>query len=275
MMSKTGTKTRSFETVVSDVRSAVFAVTRHRPAAPELDQPHAFQGWALGSGFFISSRIFVTCAHVINSPANPHRDGDDYHLVNISPSGAVQVHQLPKATVGKTVHLFPDADLAILEINDGQERDFLPIDHGELRVGMEIAVAGYPLPTLNAVNGNLTYDGLIFRVAKDVVNATYRATFGSDAGGPYTDMPVIEVNFLFVPGNSGGPIFSADKGRVLGFVHGYRLQKIKEQVETVSLIQNFPASENNKYILHQNALYSIGFRMERVKAYIEKFGISF
>ena len=140
-MTKTSTKARSFETVVSDIRSAVFAVTRHRPAGPEFDQPNAFQGWALGSGFFVSSRIFLTCCHVINHPANRHIDGDTYNLVNISPSGVVQLHQLSNARVGVNVHLFPDFDLGVLEINDNKERDHLPVDHGELRVGAEIGVA--------------------------------------------------------------------------------------------------------------------------------------
>ncbi len=99
-------------------------------------------------------------------------------------------------------------------------------------------------------------------------------TFQAMREGSSTNIPVIEVNFLFVPGNSGGPIFSADKGRVLYFVHGDRLQKIKEQIETVSLIhENFPTNENNKYILHHNALYSIGFRMNGVKDCIEQFGV--
>ena len=40
--------------------------------------------------------------------------------------------------------------------------------------------------------------------------------------------PILEVNFLFVPGNSGGPIFDAETSQVVGFVDAFTTIKIGE-----------------------------------------------
>jgi S1-C subfamily serine protease len=261
-------KPRPFEKVVADVRHAVYAVTRHRRAAQG-----GFQGWALGSGFFVSSRVFVTCAHVIMHPANPHQDGDQYQLVNNLGTGAT-IHSVREAVVGNNVHVFADDDLAILLPDGNQEQAYLPLEYGDVNVGADIGVAGYPLPELIVVGGALRYDGLVFRVARNVVTSTYRTNIPMDIGISLTDIPVIEVNFLFVPGNSGGPIFAADTGRVLAFVHGYRTQKIQERVETVTLIPTLPQGVASTYISNQSALYSLGIKLNRVRSHLERFGVS-
>jgi len=259
-------KRRPFEKLVGDVRHAVYAVTRHRPAPQG-----GFQGWPLGSGFFVSSRVFMTCAHVLMHPANPHQDGDTYRLVN---DLAGTIHSVENAVRGANVHIFPEDDLALLVAEGNQNQSYLRLEYGDVDVGTEIGVAGYPLPELIVVNGALSYAGLIFRVAKDVVTSTFRTDIPTDAGITLKDIPVIEVNFLFVPGNSGGPIFAADTGRVLGFVHGYRTQKIRETIETVTLIPALPQGLSNTYVSNQSALYSLGIKLNRVRDHLEAFEVS-
>jgi len=266
---KISTKRRVFENVVADVRHAVYAVTRHR-TAPQ----GGYQAWALGSGFFVSHNVFVTCAHVINPTANPHNDGDRYDLVNTLDNGAVTIHRVDNAVVGTNVQISPDADLALLILNDNQQRAYLPLEYGDVRVGTEIGVAGYPLPELIVQNATLLYAGLIFRVAKNVLTATYKTNIQSDSGSTLSDLPVLEVNFLFVPGNSGGPIFAGETGRVLGFVHGYRTHKIQERIENVTLIQQLPDGVNTTYVHNQSALYSIGIKMIQVRTHLEQFGVT-
>lgn len=89
-----------------------------------------------------------------------------------------------------------------------------------------------------------------------------------------TDIPVIEVNFLFVAGNSGGPLFAAETGRAMGFVHGYHTQKIREKVETVTLIPTLPPGISGTYIDNQSALYSLGIALSRVRDYLDRFGVT-
>lgn len=119
----------------------------------------------------------------------------------------------------------------------------------------------------------LHYDGLIFRVAKNVVTANYQGNIGAGLGR-LTDIPIIEVNFLFVPGNSGGPVFAANTGRVHGFVHGYRTQKVREVIETVTMIPELPEGLGGTYIDTQTALYSFGIGLNRVRAHLEELGVT-
>jgi len=262
-------KNRSFEKIVADVRYAVFAVMRIRPAAAQGQ----FQLWVLGSGFFISSKIFLTCAHLLVDPANPHVDGDKYQLVNTI--GATHnVWEIQNAVVGNNVHIFRDCDLALLSVDGGQSRSYLPLEYNDIPVGTEIGVAGYPAPQLQAVNGQINLGGLIYRVAKNVLTANYPSNFNTNNGLNLTNIPVIEVNFLFVPGNSGGPIFSAANGRVIGYVHGFRTHKIEEKIEAAAPTLVLPGGMNNSYILSNSAIYSIGIGLGRVRPHLEALGVN-
>jgi hypothetical protein len=207
------------------------------------------------------------------SPANPHQDGDQYQLVNSLGQGGL-INTVSDTTVGRNLHFFQDCDLALLQADGSQNRAYLPLQYADIYPGYEIGVAGFPLPSLQTVAGSLRYDGLIFRVAKNVVTATYRTNINTNTGMALTDIPAIEVNFLFVPGNSGGPLFEADTGRVVGFVQGYRTQKIEEKVETVSLIPTLPQGMASSYIYTQSALYSLGIGISRVRSHLEQFGVS-
>lgn len=263
-------KRRPFEKVVADVRHAVYAVTRRRALPPPQ---RGFVGGPLGSGFFVSSKVFVTCAHVIVHASNPHQNGDSYDLVN-NLGSKISIQQVSNAEEGNNLHIFSDDDLAVLLVDSNQDKAYLPLDYGDVDVGSEIGVAGYPLPEFIVVNGVLSYNGLIFRVAKNVVTATYSTNLPTDTGMNLRDVQVIEVNFLFVPGNSGGPIFAAETGRIVGFVEGYRTQKIQEKVETATMIPNLPQGLNGTYINNQSALYSIGIKLNRVRPRLEQFGVS-
>jgi S1-C subfamily serine protease len=261
-------KNRPFDKIVADARHAVFAVMRVRPVPQGR-----FQAWILGSGFFVSSKIFLTCAHVLTHPSNPHIDGDRYDL--ISTTGTTRtVWSIQNAITGNNVHLFQDTDLALLSVDGGQTRSYLPLEYNDVPIGTEIGVAGYPAPNLQTVNGNLVLDGLIYRVAKNVLTATYTTNFNTNTGTVFTNIPVMEVNFLFVPGNSGGPIFSAVNGRVIGYVHGFRTHKVEEKIETTAPTLVLPAGMSNSYILSNSALYSVGISLGRVRAHLETLGVT-
>jgi S1-C subfamily serine protease len=264
LQGKITTKPRPFHEVVADFRHVVFSVIRLRPEGA------GFRSWALGSGFFIGPNLFLTCHHVVDSLQKPHQDGDTYQLVNnLGKSGVI--HVLDKAVIGKDIYLFPERDAALLNIK--AQNGYAALDFRDLILGREIGVAGYPLPMLRTdANGSLAYDGLIYRVAKNVITATVFGSSRSDAGPPTDKVWMLEVNFLFVAGNSGGPVFDSQTGRVIGYVHGYRASRIREQLVDTDL-PNLPQGVGTKYVESIHAIYSIAFAVTCLRDEIEKRGI--
>lgn len=260
-------KRREFKAIVSDIRHAVFSVMRQRPIGNGKVISHC-----LGSGFFVSSSVFITCWHVIDSPVAPHQAGDQYALVNNLDGKNGLVYSITGG-LGKDIHLYPDLDFAVILCHVKPDQAYMPVSYAEVAVGTEIGVAGYPLGSLHAdANGDLTFEGLVYRVAKGVATAVYRTNWDSGDGHPLVDIPVVEVNFLFVPGNSGGPVFDAETGRAFGYVKGMNTPKIGERVEKCTHITP-PAHIPNEYIASIQAVYSVGLTLDRVRTELEQFGV--
>jgi hypothetical protein len=107
-------KNREFTDIVRDMRHAVALVVRWRPqgnAGPT--GPH--QVTALGSGFFVSPEMFLTCNHVINDPSNAHNDGDTYQMVIHAADNGGHFNAVPNVVVNTNLFLYPDCDLALLK----------------------------------------------------------------------------------------------------------------------------------------------------------------
>lgn len=260
-------KKRGFREIVSECRHAVFSVHRHRPIGNGQ-----FQITALGSGFFVSSKVFITCWHVIDGPQLPHQPGDLYRLVNNLDGTHGFIHEI-NGGVGTDIHLYPDNDFAVMLSESKRDQAFFPISYADIPVGLEIGVAGYPLAQIvNDSSGMVTLGGMVYRVAKGVATAFYKTSLDSGDGHPLTDYPVLEVNFIFVPGNSGGPIFEADTGRVVAYVKGFRTYKIQERVETCQLVAVPPGVQAN-YLASVHAIYSVGLTLSPVRGYLEQFGV--
>jgi hypothetical protein len=265
------TKRRLFEEVVRDIRYTIFSVIRLRPV-----DNGAHNCVPLGSGFFVSREVFLTCHHVVNSPNAEHVDGDIYRLVAVTDAkGGGNFVQIGDVKVGESLHLFPDSDLALFRCPIDAQRPFVALEYGEVPLGKDLGVAGYPLPRIAAApNGDLRYDGLVFRVARGPVTSTYITTVNTDQGIVMQNLPILEVNFLFVTGNSGGPVFDAETGRVAAFVQGYHTTKIRERVETVTMINPLPQGVPNTYVENLSALYSLAIKMERARPHLETYGVT-
>lgn len=224
---------------------------------------------ALGTGFFVAQDIFLTCDHVINGSGDPHQDGDSYLLVANLTGASGKTYPLPTPKIGQEINLFPNLDLAVVRVPIQPGRPFAAVGYAEVFEGDEIGVVGYPIPELQLVNGNIALEGLIYRAAKGHVTGRYVATLEAQL----TNVPILEVNFLFVPGNSGGPVFAADTGRVVGFVRGYRTVRIREVLATVTMLAQPPLGLSNQYIESLNAIYSLAFKLDFVRATLESFGV--
>lgn len=264
---KIPTKTRDFSEVAADVRHAVFSVHRHRPAANGL-----FDVTPLGSGFFVSPEVFLTCWHVIGAPISPHQTGDVYRLVNNLDGTHGIVHEV-NGGLGTDIHLYPDLDFAILISKSKKDQAYLPISYADIPIGLEIGVAGYPPAQLSTdTNGHLTLGGVVYRVAKGVATAFYKTDVDTGDGHPQHDRMILEVNFIFVPGNSGGPIFDARTGRAMAYVKGFRTHKIADRSEQCNLLP-VPQGLQQNYLAAVHAVYSIGLAFEPVRNHLEQFGV--
>jgi hypothetical protein len=267
---KIKTNERSFERVIREVRHAVFAIVRIRPVNVQTNQ---YQLSPIGSGFFVGPDTFLTCWHVLRE----HQEGDSYHLLANVKQAGLPLYQMHKVQLGKELHFFPSKDLAIFKTSGRPEQPFLAVDYGEVQEGKEIGVLGYPLAMLaQAPNGQIQADGLRLRVAKDVVTASYQTNLRFADGTVIGILPVIEVNFLFVHGNSGGPIIQAGTGRALGFVHGFQAIKIQEEIEKITHVkaEDIPAGMGNQYFSKLSAIYSIGISLGAVRSELEQFGVT-
>jgi V8-like Glu-specific endopeptidase len=268
---KLSAKKREFKSVVSDIRHAVFSVVRFRP-----DGTGKFYTHALGSGFFVGPKVFVTCWHVIDDPRSAHQADDKYALINNLDGTNSVVYDI-SGGVGTDIHLYPDLDFAIIICHAANPNQaYIPIGYAHPLVGAEIGVAGYPLATIAAnPNGSADVKGLVYRVAKGTATAVYRTNWDSEDGHPLVDVPVVEVNFFFVPGNSGGPVFDAETGRAFAYVKGLQTPKINEILDTALPMtqQKLPAGMPNEYIAGIRAVYSVGLMLDRVRTELEKFGV--
>jgi hypothetical protein len=262
------TKGKEFFEIVADYRHIVCSIIRQRPM-PQTGVG-AVGAMPLGTGFFVARDIFITCDHVMNDPANPHQAGDSYLLAANLTGNSGRVYQIQNPQIGQEINLFPNLDLAVLRVpNTAQDQPYAPLEYGDVHEGQGIGVVGYPLPALQVVNGNLAFNSLIYRAASGSVNARYNTNDGALQNVPY-----IEVNFLFVMGNSGGPVFSEKSGRVLGFVRGYRATKIRETIATTTMIQQMPLGLSNQYVESLSAVYSVAVKLDFVRATLEGFGVT-
>jgi len=175
--------------------------------------------------------------------------------------------------VGTDIHFFPDRDAAILHLSDA-ERPCVSLSYSDISAGAEIGVAGYPLPRfLVDANGNLQLANLIYRVAKGVVTSTVRQSLSPASETETMELKTIEVNFLFVPGNSGGPIFDAETGRVLAYVHGFMDSQIVQRYSNTNQ-EYIAAGAPAKHIQALHAVYSLGIKLDAIRTELEGFGVT-
>lgn len=266
------TKSRKFSDVVRDVRYCVYSVHRIRPE-PIPGNPDQHRIWSLGSGFFVSPNVFLTCNHVINSVSNPHQAGDKYQLLQNLGNGNMKASPLLDLQVGQQLHLYPNRDAALITIQVPQQ-PYLAIGYNDIDEGTEIGVAGYPLSRVTAgPNGKPQFNNVVYRVARGVVTAAVRQNLNPQPDPQTIDLNTVEVNFLFVAGNSGGPIFDADTGRVFAYVHGYISPSIGqkyEDTEQILINQGAPA----KHVENVRAIYSLGIRLDTIRQELEGFGVT-
>ncbi len=208
----------------------------------------------------------------MNPPASPHLTGDSYRLIANLTGNDATVHTVLTPNIGKELSLFPELDLAVLEVPTATDQEFVSICYDDVLVGHEIGVVGYPLARLGTDSGgNLQLDGLIYRAGKGVITGR----FPGDLNGTAKNIPLLEVNFMFVSGNSGGPVFDPETGKVLGMVQGIQWTKIAEQLVKANVApgQQLPLGVGPVYVAPVLAVYSRAVKVDCFRTVLDGFGV--
>jgi S1-C subfamily serine protease len=187
-----------------------------------------------GTGFFVADlRYIATAAHVItDTAANLQQQGatniqfsinlptKDFHLPNVrglmgffgSPIEVLDVDQQNDLALLRTPQQFGPKGIRPLITIDGKEVEILEVSDvrffaGNPEVGEEIAVAGFPLSTPYLI----VQTGIISALPVLPVP-------NSDA-----EHEEIVIDAAVNPGNSGGPVFIASSGLIIGVCRAQRL----------------------------------------------------
>ena len=161
---------------------------------------------------------------------NPHQNGDRCTLINNLDGQNSIVYDIRRWS-RKRYSPFPRFQISPLSPCKTRPRSGFHSNRLSVPAcWCQIGVARYPLPSVGIdPDGSANITGLVYRVARGT--ATAGCTEPScDAGNrhPLKDTLVVEVNFHFVPGISGGPVFDAETGRAFAYVKGSSNPKVNE-----------------------------------------------
>jgi len=138
-----------------------------------------------GTGFIVSEDGYIlTANHVVNRAKNQI-------IVQTIRNNKVESY------VAKMISADEKADTALLKI-DANNLPFIKLGNSEeYKIGMDIGFIGFPL----GINFPLTHQGIISAKIKNE-----------------NEKKLIMLNAFVNPGNSGGPVFSAETGEVIGII---------------------------------------------------------
>jgi S1-C subfamily serine protease len=157
---------------------------------------------SMGSGVMIAPNYVITNAHLLhqnNDPTKPNH-------VDIE---IIRSPDIGKNCIAATLHREdPARDLAILKITGATSTRCASFLETILPSGTSLGSLGFPLATVNLVNGGLAY-GLNERFQGAYISAFFNEPIGSRV------FPWYEVDRVMYGGSSGCPFFTVD-GKVIG-----------------------------------------------------------
>lgn len=188
------------------------------------------RGNLLGTGFFIADGRYVATAF--------HLTAEDTAATPSPPRLAIFIGKGQHAEVrmARRVRQDPRHDLAILRI-DGEAHPALPLGDGPLPPeGTAIAIMGYPIGNSLGLHP-MTNAGIVASVSPVALPQADADSLTADRirhlQAPF---PVLVLDMIAYPGNSGSPVFERD-GRLVGVVSGVYLRTTREgAVSTPSAI---------------------------------------
>jgi hypothetical protein len=264
------------------IKKSVYLIVRVRKIVD--DDKNGFQWITIGTGFLAAPKRFLTAAHVINNltknDISQHKEGDFYYLIKSDDEGNWH-YRYWAPFLDKELFLYPEMDLAVIYLEDlfykngtetfMDESTFIRVDQNFHTIGTEAGVLGYPLCDLHFQNGNISSPDLgsvLLRGDKGIINCKLR---------PSENVYTYEFTMSFNPGNSGGPIFDVNTGKLISIVHGYRSVpiNIREQEINSQMKKDYGISKYSEenYLLITQANYSVGIATPTFNEVFKKHGI--
>jgi len=181
-----------------------------------------------GSGFVVGDGTLVaTNFHVLPTNLNSSADGSDAGprlAVLTGRRGEGNELRLARVVASERVH-----DLALLKI-DGPPLPALALDDANsAREGQAIALMGFPIGGALGFAA-VTHRGIVASITTVALPAANAQQLDPRAISRLREgnFEVLQLDATAYPGNSGGPLFDAETGRVLGIVNMVLVKSSRE-----------------------------------------------
>lgn len=251
---------------ISALKAHVYLIVRGRKFMHEGKE--LFKWITLGTGFLAGSHRFITAGHVINDETKneffKHKKGDKYYFLKHTDDHNIHWH-LGEYALDKEIFLYPECDIAVVHLkekfykSDGKvfadEDSYVSIEQDFKPIGIPIGILGYPLSKLEFDDRDINkpkIGNILMRTDTGVINTRYQTA---------KDKYLYEFTIAFNPGNSGGPIFDLETGRIVSIVKGFRAIPIAttERIIQEAAKKNLKNYTEDSFIETLHAVYSVGF----------------
>lgn len=189
-----------------------------------LDNPRfGFRGtgFAVGDGSLVA-----TCWHVVaaTEPAVAERPGSRALAVQLpAAGGSFTTHEVDVVASDRA------RDLALLRLRAGKSSPLALMGEPVVPEGTDVALMGFPIGGVFGYR-HVTHRGIVAaRVASDLPTATARQlNEGTVSRLRQGSFELLQLDATAYPGNSGGPLFELESGRVVGVVNMVLLKGNRE-----------------------------------------------
>ncbi|MEK8049058.1 serine protease [Ideonella sp. DXS22W] len=199
---------------VAQVRRSVVAVGTFDPlASPRF----AFRG----TGFVIGDgQLLVTNAHVLPEPGATTSPTADTRLaiqvgrVRLESDGQYDIRTLTLLGIDR------DHDLALLRISGAALPPLVLAESDSAREGQAIGLMGFPIGGVLGFSP-VTHRGIVASITPIVLPPANARQLDAAAVARMRRgaFDILQLDAIAYPGNSGGPVFDADTGQVVGVVN--------------------------------------------------------
>lgn len=206
-----------------------------------------------GSGFFINPNgLMITARHVIPLPLAENKA---VLIVQKSDDSSTGWWAISRAIARD----LPDSDVVTVQFELPNKRSpWLSLSQSPALQGEEIAIFGYPDAAIELLpNGQINGQRMTSRIAKTIASSVERRSMLFKPNVMFSDKTMIEAQFVFARGNSGGPIVSTRNGRVVGIVTG--------AMNVPQDVLNIKTAENMQIAAVPFATFSYGISIDEFK----------